>query len=503
MWLDGCENLSIVGLLMTFVRTSVLYVFFLIGFAGVVSPDVAVPENPYRSVVPDPYNTLGDRAESLPHPSLIEKSPTRDFLNFTSLSDYGLGGLWSSTAPLRERNIHFRSSENEFHDDSSTISSQFFIDAQTDRARVFRDLFNPYFIKNNSGDIVSNPALLEELEKISFVQENIGFMFHAHHVYRRVGLSIDLPVLVSVAHPWAPSSTRDMLAGTGDPSEEGVVSKTDIATMKKSIEKIETAGCLGDLKIAATVNHPLLGERVVGNCGLEVIIPLQSAKVAQRKLSFNPVKEDFNPSYLNLGLDQELAGKYAKRLVEYLKAIGTNPVVGQKSLSIGLSAGLKIYVHPSCTLHQSVKVHYNFPVKEYRFIHRFLEDDRSPSSLAVEPGEFLVSVSRGLVVHGTLGIRQKVIHGVTLGLSGDIFWQNSEKIREVFTDGENLVRLLPQYAEMGRAQQVAVRMSIEKKLKGDLFTSRDMRLLLDAGFAVSSSGIGKLWHLGLCVAGNF
>ena len=67
----------------------------------------------------------------------------------------------------------------------------------------------------------------------------------------------------------------------------------------------------------------------------------------------------------------------------------------------------------------------------------------------------------------------------------------------VFTTDEIRSRLLENYAEMGRAKQVAIRASVEKKFDCYKLSCRDVRLTLDAGVAISSSGIGKLWHVGL------
>ena len=96
-----------------------------------------------------------------------------------------------------------------------------------------------------------------------------------------------------------------------------------------------------------------------------------------------------------------------------------------------------------------------------------------------------------------------MLNNITFGLFGDVFWQNNENFRVVFTDDENRSRLLENYAEMGRAKQVAVRLSVEKKFDCYKFSCNDVRLMLDAGVAISSSGIGKLWHVGLQASGSF
>ena len=202
-------------------------------------------------------------------------------------------------------------------------------------------------------------------------------------------------------------------------------------------------------------------------------------------------------------IDQEQAAKYVNRLIDLIKSIGVNPSIGQKSWSLGVLGGFQLYVHPTCTMHTVMQVIYNMPVKEYRLIHRFLDDARTVGSLAVEPGEFLVTSSRGIIFRGMAGIKQKISKNITLGLFGDLFWQNNEKIREVFTDGENLVRLLRGYAEMGSATQVALRGRLEKQLNLASFPNGAAQFSIDASGAISSAGIGKLWHVDACFSVNF
>ena len=490
---------------MTFARTSVLYAvsFFVLAFSSFVRTDVLGVENPYGEGRASKYTTMADKSSLLPlSSSSIESGGTRSLLMDNS-NDSGIGAAWASTAFLRDRSLHLRSYQDRFYDESSQISAQFFIDAQTDRARVFKDILNPEWAKKHFGSFLTDPQVIAAMEELSFAQENIGFMLHAHHMYKRVGLSVDLPLHFGIAHPWLSKKTRDMSAGSGRESDTHVLNPADEDEMIKRVQKIHYAGGIGDLKVAVNVIQPLLGDRVIGTIGLEAIIPLQSAKVATRNLSFDPVADDFNPTIYTLPFDSEEAGKFAFRLLEYFKAIGTNPALGQKSLSLAAVSGIKILVHPSCSLHQSFQVQYNFPVKEYRFIHRYRSDERVASNLAVEPGEYLVSSSRGLIVTGAVGIRQKVLNNITFGLFGDVFWQNNENFRVVFTYDENRSRLLENYAEMGRAKQVAVRLSVEKKFDCYKFSCNDVRLMLDAGVAISSSGIGKLWHVGLQSSGSF
>lgn len=491
--------------MMTFPRTSVLYAFsfFVLASSSCINADVLSVENPYSEVRAPKYTTLADKSTILPFKdSSIENSATRGLLMDNS-NDNGIGGAWASTAFLRDRSLHLRSYQDRFYDESSQVSAQFFIDAQTNRARVFKDILNPEWVKKHLGSFLTDPQVLAAMSELSFAQENIGFMFHAHHMYKRVGLSVDLPIHVGIAHPWLSKKTRDMAAGSGSESDTHVLDQADEDELISRVQKIQYKGGIGDLKVAVNLIQPLLGERVIGTLGLEAIIPLQSAKAATKNLSFDPVAEDFNPTIFTLPFDPEEAAKFAFRLLEYFKGIGTNPVLGQKSLSLGVVSGIKILVHPSCTLHQSLQVQYNFPVKEYRFIHRYRSDDRVASNLAVEPAEYLVSSSRGLIVTGAVGIRQKVLNNITFGLFGDIFWQNNENFRVVFTDDLKRGRLLENYAEMGRVKQVSIRASVEKKFDWHKFSCDDVRIMLDAGVAVSSEGIGKLWHGGLHISGNF
>lgn len=479
-----------------------LMLFALFFTFGASASDLDFQENPYAESRAIKCNTMADKSSDLPMRSVsIDEDHTRSLMDNSSEAD--IGAAWASTAALRDRSLHLRFPRDRFYDESSQVSAQFFIDAQTDRARVFRDILNPEWVKKHLGSFLTDPQIIAAMEELSFAQENIGFMLHAHHMYKRVGLSIDLPVHFGIAHPWLSKKTRDMAAGSGSESDTHVLSQADEDELIERVQKIYYEGGLGDLKIAAHVVQPLLGDRVVGTLGLEAVIPLQSAKTPAKNLSFDPVADNFNPTLFTMPFDQEEAAKFAFRMLEYMKAIGTNPVLGQKSFSVGVTQGIKIFVHPSCTLHQSLLVQYNFPVKEYRIIHRYLSANRVASNLAVEPGEYLVSSSRGLIVNGSVGIRQTVLKNITLGLFGDLFWQNSENFREIFTDAENLSTLLPGYAEMGSVKQLAVRMSAEKKFSCAKLSCSDVRIGLDAGVAFSSSGIGKLWHAGLSVSGNF
>ncbi len=479
-----------------------LFAFFLP--LDVFASDMDTQENPYAESRAAKCTTMSEKSSFLPMRSVfIDEDLTRSLMD--NSSDDNIGAAWASTAALRDRSLHLRFPRDRFYDESSQIAAQLFIDAQTDRARAVRDIINPEWIKKHFGSILTDPDILAVMDELAFAQENIGFMLHAHHMYKRVGLSVDVPLHVGIAHPWLSFGLQDKLKNRtgGSESDTHILDPKDEAKLLEDFKKIYYTGGLGDLKVAANIVQPLLGDRVVGTLGLEVVIPLQSAKSAAKNLSFDPVADDFNPTIFTLPWDHEEAKKFAFRMLEYVKAIGTNPVVGQKCFSLGATQGIKIYVHPSCTLHQSLQVQYNFPVKEYRIIHRYRSDNRVASNLAVEPGEFLVSSSRGLIINGSVGIRQNVLKNITLGLFGDLFWQNNENFREIFTDAQNLSRLLPGYAEMGSVKQLAVRMSAEKKFSCAKLSCSDVRIGLDAGVAFSSSGIGKLWHAGLSVSGNF
>ena len=473
-------------------RSFVLKLFAIAAFF-VFSVTVFSDVSPYHEGHAHPYNTLADRADVLPVSISMDSAPrSRDFLNFST--DYGLGGLWRSTAALRERSVLLRAPYDELFSERSGFSAQLFVDACTDRTRVFREMLNPYFIKSSVGAVLNNDALLEELEKISFSREDAGILFSGRHVYKGVGFCVELPVYTAVSHPWAPSTTRDMLAGDGSGGGSAII---------KKITKLGWVAGFGDLKLSVVTVRPLLGERLFGLLGVEGIFPLQSAVGSTRTLTFNPVADNFNPTQFDLLIDQEQAAKYVNRLIDLIKSIGVNPSIGQKSWSLGVLGGFQLYVHPTCTMHTVMQVIYNMPVKEYRLIHRFLDDARTVGSLAVEPGEFLVTSSRGIIFRGMAGIKQKISKNITLGLFGDLFWQNNEKIREVFTDGENLVRLLRGYAEMGSATQVALRGRLEKQLNLASFPNGAAQFSIDASGAISSAGIGKLWHVDACFSVNF
>lgn len=466
---------------------------------SVISPVSGYEENPYRSDL----NLYKDLPGTYPPPvsekvvKELSDEPffgpliAREFLDFSSSE--GLGSLWRSTAALRDRNVHFSQSHRNVFEEQSAISATLFGDLMTSRVPL-TDVVSTNFITS----VVGDSAALDELERISFWQEQLGILLHGFYTYKKIGFSVDLPLSVVIEHPYAPLSSRDKL-GTSFAGGDGEPLFTDEqkATLKDKLLKIPWVGGLGDIKFGVRIMDSL-GEKLSWFLGGELVVPLQSGAAPKRVLSFNPVTDGFNPSLLDIGLDVEERFKYVSRALELLQAIGENPALGQKSYGFGLVGGLQLKIHPTSIVHATAQVFHQTPVKEYRLVHRYL--DTSETVLAAEPGEYLVESRRGLILRGTLGLNQKITRNWSLSVGGDAFFQNKEGLySEIFTGTEKSDKL-KKAAQMGQATQVIIFGQLDKKLA---MRQGKAHLSFRASGAVDSTGIGKLWNVGVCLSSTF
>ncbi len=422
---------------------------------------------------------------------VAEASVTRGFLDFPR-SD-GLGGVWRSTRPVRDRGILFSQTHRNPFEDVSNFSATLFADVLWERTFLL-NIINPTGLLAEFLD----EGTLKELRKISFAQEQVGFLFHAAHVYKKIAFSVDLPVAVIATHAWAPQSARDYFANLPT-SDEPPFAPDQEKELSDLIQKIGWAKGLGDLKLGARVFDSFAQDRIFWSLGCELVLPLQSAAPAKRNLpaDMNPVADNYNPEELDL-LDPAERFKTAKRFLTMLQTVGTVPCIGQKSYGIGVIGALKALVHPTCTIYSSAQAYFQAPVKEYRLIHRYL--DAGETTLAVEPGEFLVESHRGLMLRGTAGFDQKITKNFSCGLGGDVFFQNKETLySEIFTASEKSSSM-KDAAEMEQATQAIVFAHLSKKL--GMFGGKGQFSLRASG-SLGASGIGKLWNIGICLSSTF
>ena len=481
---------------------------FVLGIlaSGVVLLSAFVPtdgsvDNPYNddafvSYYLDGLGSLQPKAAFPAQERLLDViAPTR---NLVFSADAGLGALWQSTIPVRDRDVLHSLTYQNLYEEEPTVSATAFANLLSHRTFIFKDILNPAIVES----AVDNTEIINEIGNISFAQEQIGVLLHGYYDYKNIGFSADLPVMVVVTHPWAPSSTLKMIAAM--PSDETFFTFDQQDAIKKQISDLGWVAGLGDLKLGVRVNNSLCDGKLFWSFGGNLFLPLQSGAAAKRALTFNPIVDDFNPSLFDLSFDELDRFKYVNRLISLLKALGANPSLGQKNYGFGLSAAVQVKIHSTCTGYGSAHINYIMPISEYRIIHRYL--DAGNTQLAVEPGEYLVKSSRGIILRGTVGFDQKMSKNIAFGLGGDLFFQNKESIVPVFTEGENSSKLFGKdnqclrAAEMGQSAQTFVYAQIIKKLA---MRGGKAHLSLRGSGTLDASGIGKLWNVGVCFSSTF
>lgn len=415
----------------------------------------------------------------------------------------GLGALWKSTAALRDRNVVLGKNLGSVFVEKTEISAELFANIFTERAYVFRDILNIDLILAFAPE-KDNAELIKLLDNISFSKEEVGVMFHGHYLYKNVCLSVDVPLYVQFSHPWVPLEQLKAFANVEPtPStNDDLFSKEQLDDLKKQVTSIEKRAGFGDAKLGAFYYQPFAQDKIVTVLGLDLVVPLQSFFNVRPTVGFPVEHPPFNPTFSILNdTDSAARVKWAKRLLTMVKSIGTNPRIGQKAMGLGITGGVQFSLFKATKVYGLAQLMYTGASDEYRLIHRFWNDpDEGTRVLAPEPGEYLIRSYPGEILHCSAGISQQWSENVAFDLSGDLFLQKGEEIGLPFTELAIQGNLMKEDAKMVSVRQGIVSFKLDKKLK---MNQGRAILSFEASAAVTASGIGKLWSLGVSLSTTF
>jgi hypothetical protein len=424
--------------------------------------------------------------------------------------DDGPGCLWKSTAPLRERNVVMMKSLGESFFEKSEIGARVFGELIGERAYVFRDYLTTKAL-SETFPFLENKDLVALLDSFSFSQERAGILLSWKQRFKKLSFMVDVPLFLQASHPWIPLEQQKKgfsgISGENvDVSEDTeFLTKQHMADLMKQVKEVRVNGGLGDVRLTVHY-HQKVQQKLKTLLGVSVIVPTQSFFTNKRRLGYIPQNEGFNPGWEAIN-DSDQLYKLASRLISSLQAIGLEPQLGQKALSVGLLGGVQVTPGSKTRLYAAGELVYNMPVSDYRLIHRYFMNS-GVKTLADEPGEYLVRSQPGEILRASAGVRQDWAETFTFDLSTDLFLQKSEKIIEVFTEIEKRDNLFTanngestiDSATMNGVRQGILRLKIEKRIN---LKGKPATLSFDASKTIFASGVGKLWSVGIAVSSTF
>ncbi|MBT4594882.1 hypothetical protein HOD08_03320 [bacterium] len=356
--------------------------------------------------------------------------------------------MWKTTIPPRHRSLQTIFSTKMLTNTPSALTTNLFYANDSRRKEVFKEILSTELLT------MFAPEAVKLLDDMTFMSHTLGTMISGVWHPGWFSLGASLPLSVTAHHLWLPKDAQEEL-GDFFSQGEGMLTESQTAQLKKSIEKVRVRAGVGDLILSAAFAPHKDLKTIKSRIGLRASVPIDSLlrenksyaglTDATTNVSLDDIVED-----LNSASETGDEFNYAKNFINLIHAVGTEPTIGTKNFLFGPFMESTVSVKNTSF---SLFGFFGHPLTntEYRVIK--LKDPSDITKIAIEPREFKVEVFPGNIFNVTTVLSQKITNKCTFGGGYDFFMQNKEDFEQVFTTHDIYSNLVEDDAKRSRATQ--------------------------------------------------